>query len=820
MESPKVFISYSHDSPEHRQRVLALAGRLRDEGVDVELDQYETAPAEGWARWMERRIKVADFVLVVCTAVYRQRFAGEKNAGEENAGEENASGLGVKWEGAILTQTLYQQAAQNRRFVPVVFALGDAAHVPLPLAGATHYDLSRKAGYDRLYRRLTRQPEVVRPGLGEVRPRSPRPTPVFDPPAVAPVAPVASAVPAVPDPPRPPAHFTGRGLHLERLAAQLLAGEHVAITALQGMGGIGKTALAQKLAEEIKGRFPGGVLWWSLGPRPDVAGALDAWARSFDPRADLSPYPDLAARVSPVRSMLARLGRLCAIVDDVWQAAAARPLIEAIPAGCPVLITTRRLGVAKKLHCRTERLDQLPEEEAIKLLAKLLGPLGRHRGAAGEIARATDCLPLALEIAAGLIEGPADLPDLAGRLRAGPSLEVLKMPGEEHREQSVEACLALSYGDLDADLKRRFRALGVFAEAPFDRAAMAAVWGDSEEGTAAAAAASLHRRNLVRRQAGGEYRQHALLRAHAEALLVERDEVFARFADHYRRFAEEKPWAETERVWEQISRGWEWVRASSPDRVIGYVGAVTGFLRLRGRRLEVLEWLKAGLEQAGKLEQRRTEGVLLNNIGQVCDDLGRNSEALEQYEKALPIRREVGDRAGEASTLTNIGAVYSALGRNSEALERYEKALPIRREVGDRAGEAITLSNIGAVYDALGRNSEALEQYEKALPISREVGDRAVEAVTLNNIGGVYSAQGRNSEALGQYEKALLISREVGDRWGESVTLFNIGCVLDDLGRTAEAVSFLEQNVALDEELGHPDLESDRAKLEKVRKKL
>ena len=64
----RVFITYSHDSPEHRHRVLALAERLRKDGVDAQLDQYVAGtPAKGWPRWMEDRLEWAQFVLVICT---------------------------------------------------------------------------------------------------------------------------------------------------------------------------------------------------------------------------------------------------------------------------------------------------------------------------------------------------------------------------------------------------------------------------------------------------------------------------------------------------------------------------------------------------------------------------------------------------------------------------------------------------------------------------------------------------------------------------------------------------------------------------------
>src|ERR1700740_3265477 len=73
-EPPKVFISYSHDSPEHARRVLGLAERLRKDGVNAQLDQYVAGtPPEGWPRWMLDRLDWAEFVLVVCTETYYRR---------------------------------------------------------------------------------------------------------------------------------------------------------------------------------------------------------------------------------------------------------------------------------------------------------------------------------------------------------------------------------------------------------------------------------------------------------------------------------------------------------------------------------------------------------------------------------------------------------------------------------------------------------------------------------------------------------------------------------------------------------------------------
>jgi tetratricopeptide (TPR) repeat protein len=164
-DHPKVFISYSHDSHEHMDRVLALANRLRADGIDCHIDQYEDSPSEGWPRWMVNQIEDADFVLLVCTENYERRFRGR---------EETGKGLGVKWEGAIITQEIYEAEAHNTMFIPVLFSSHDSANIPIVLRGATRYELKTAEGYDTLYRRLTNQPLTQKPELGKIRPMPPR----------------------------------------------------------------------------------------------------------------------------------------------------------------------------------------------------------------------------------------------------------------------------------------------------------------------------------------------------------------------------------------------------------------------------------------------------------------------------------------------------------------------------------------------------------------------------------------------------------------------------------------------------------------------
>jgi hypothetical protein len=159
-EAIKVVISYTHDSPAHKHRVLALSERLRSEGVDCVIDQYEDSPPEGWPRWMDNQIDQADFVLVACTEIYLRRFQGK---------EEPGIGLGAQWEGFVITQELYDSAGRNQKFIPILFSAEDAEHRPKILRSATYYRVDQEDGYEDLYRRLTAQPKIIKAPLGSKR---------------------------------------------------------------------------------------------------------------------------------------------------------------------------------------------------------------------------------------------------------------------------------------------------------------------------------------------------------------------------------------------------------------------------------------------------------------------------------------------------------------------------------------------------------------------------------------------------------------------------------------------------------------------------
>jgi hypothetical protein len=151
-----VFISYSHDSDEHRERVLGLSERLRADGIPTLLDRYVGmgSPPEGWPRWMLNGLDAASHVLCVCTGIYYRRFRGLEVPGR---------GRGVDWEGALITQALYDWRSVSNKFIPVLLDQTGKDCVPEPLRTQTSYVVDSEAGYQALYDALLNQ-NGVEPG--------------------------------------------------------------------------------------------------------------------------------------------------------------------------------------------------------------------------------------------------------------------------------------------------------------------------------------------------------------------------------------------------------------------------------------------------------------------------------------------------------------------------------------------------------------------------------------------------------------------------------------------------------------------------------
>jgi len=151
-----VFISYSHDSEDHKKLIFDLSREIGRDGIDVFIDQDRKDHEEDWPIWCEKKIIYSDYVIVVCTANYHDRVYDEACAPS-----------GVKFEGFCIRQTLYKRGMLNHKIIPVIMSGADESFIPLFLHGYDFYNLENMESRRKLIARISSAP-AERPPLGIV----------------------------------------------------------------------------------------------------------------------------------------------------------------------------------------------------------------------------------------------------------------------------------------------------------------------------------------------------------------------------------------------------------------------------------------------------------------------------------------------------------------------------------------------------------------------------------------------------------------------------------------------------------------------------
>lgn len=316
--------------------------------------------------------------------------------------------------------------------------------------------------------------------------------------------------------------FVGRAAAAERVATALTRGEPtVPVAAITGLPGVGKTALATRVAHRLRGAFPDGQLYARLTradskPR-DVAAVLAELmlATGFCP----SSIPEgLDQREAAYRSWLADR-RVLIVLDDAADATQVRPLLPGTP-GCAVLATSRNdlRGLVALDNALGYLLDVLAPSEALALLSRRLGAVrvAAEPAAAADLAAVCGYLPLALRIAAANLARCADrtLGSYVADLKAGNRIAKLALDGDP--VAALQTSFDISYAALDPALRRLFGLLGLLQRSHFTTGDVAHLL-DADEALAARLLDRLAAASLIRRQTSARFEFHDLLRFYAAA---------------------------------------------------------------------------------------------------------------------------------------------------------------------------------------------------------------------------------------------------------------------------------------------------------------
>ncbi len=660
------------------------------------------------------------------------------------------------------------------------------------------------------------------------------------------------------------AHFAGRSAELAALTglldsagAQLAGGGSagaVVISAVGGMAGVGKTALALRWAHQVAGRFPDGQLYVNLrgfdlggvpvAPGEAVRGFLDAFA------VEPARIPvDLEAQASLYRSVLAGR-RVLVVLDNARDAGQVRPLLPG-SATCLVLVTSRSQlpGLVAAEGARSLPLGLLPVAEARELLARHVG----SQRAAAE--------PQAIDELTGLCAGlPLALSTVAARAAARPAFPLAVLAAELRDVRgrldaldagdpatSVRAVLSWSCRHLDAAAAAMFRLLGTHPGPDISASAAASLAGVPLR-QAREALAVLTRVHLLAEHVPGRFALHDLVRAYAaeQASAVDSSTVcrsaLHRVLDYYLHTGHaaalllhpiREPLTLTApRPGVQAGEpaGYEqalaWFEAERPVLLAAIAeaagaGLVTHAWQIPWTLADFADrrwyWHDYARAQRTALAAAERTGDL---AGQAYAHLGlgraviaRSDHPLDDVRAHLLCVRDrfarLGNRTGQARADLELGRILDAQGRYplDDVRAHLLAARDLFARLGNRTGQARADIQLGRILAAQGRYGEALGLAQRALDLFREAG-HPWQGHALNFIGWCHAHLGDPRQAVGHCEQALSLLQARGDVFYEAETWDSLGYARRHAGHHAEAIACYQHSLDLCNQIDDPDYQA------------
>ncbi|MDF5736947.1 tetratricopeptide repeat protein [Nostoc sp. S13] len=587
--------------------------------------------------------------------------------------------------------------------------------------------------------------------------------------------------------------FVGREVELQNLHQMLQENNQVAIAAIAGMGGLGKTELALQYAMAHREIYKGGICWL-LAKAGDVGIQVVQFARTC---LDLNPPDNLTE--DPNQKLLAQVqycfqhwregGDVLLVLDDVGEYQQVKPYLPSPSSRFKVLITTRQhLGASiKELS-----LDVLQPEEALELLESFFKEtpqrIEQELAVANQLCKWLGYLPLGLELVGRYLARKQDLSftEMLRRLEKKrleqPAL--IKLEADMTAKGGVLAAFELSWQELEDSHKQLGCLLSLFAAAPISwKLVEQCLPEKDQEELEEIRDDTLVKLHLLQRKGEGIYQLHPLLREFFQYKctgLEQAEELKRSLCKVMVAVAQNIPQTPTLEQITTVSpaishlaevatvyQAW----LSDDDLICPFIG-LGKFYEGQGSYTQALPWreqcLSAARERFG--DEHPDGATSLNDLAGLYDSQGRYSEAESLYIQALSMRKRLlGDEhPNMAISLNNLAELYRLQGRYNEAEPLYIEALSIRKRLlgNEHPDVAQSLNNLALLYYSHGSYSKAEPLFIQALSMNKRLlGDEHPNmAISLNNLAELYRLQGRYSEAEPLYKEAFSMrKRLLGD---------------------------------------------------------
>lgn len=595
-------------------------------------------------------------------------------------------------------------------------------------------------------------------------------------------------------------HLVGREAELAQIERALMQGKFVNVCQIQGMGGVGKTALALHLAYQLDSFFKDGVLWVNLSTTSSMA-ALRIFARALD--IDLSTVSEEAELSVLVRDLL-REKKMLVVLDDVQNDHQLETLIPPNGGQTAVIITTRFDLPAADRFERIEIRPFSPESRAtFDLFTHYLGQkkVMANRRTLVQIATMLGYLPLALVLAAGQLSRSANqsIPQFFERLQ-----EEEKVLDQLTRGRSIRLSFDVSYKALTPQQQQLFATLGVFDGDSFDLAAATAVSPLSSAETTQELAL-LTRLFLVQEGVNGRYSLHTLLKSYAREKLTT-SHPYKEMARHYIELEQGEEESLQKKIHLELSNILAALQTSKEQQfdplLLQGINRFSPYLEARGLQSIVNEYLSI----AEQLINNKT--IFNNQLAPTLINLAYHHLLRGDYEKSHRYLDQGFAHLDQFIPSQQLrlqqikGDLLYLQGQMEEAYTLLETALSTARALQDKraiVGIIITFSKVVANWQ--GDLQKTLQLLEEAYQIAKTEPNE-------NRIGNLLINLGSLSYHLGDLEKAKQYftdgaqhSRQTEDKKSLHIHLQNLGIIAQFYGQYTEATRHLEEALSLSEEL-------------------
>ncbi|BAZ25102.1 NB-ARC domain-containing protein [Kalymmatonema gypsitolerans NIES-4073] len=628
----------------------------------------------------------------------------------------------------------------------------------------------------------------------------------------------------------------GREQELAALHEKLQKPGTVAISAIAGMGGVGKTELATQYAHQHQAHYSGGVCW--LNAKESNLAAEIVQLAQFYMNREVPQQLTLPKQVEWCwQNWQPAEGLVLVVLDDITDLKDWNNSQQLLPTDnrFRVLITTRLRNLDADIQ--ELPLDVLLRDKALQLLTDLVGERRVYRNVETQNFASLLCewlgyLPLGLQLVGRYLREDPDL-SLAKMLQ---QLQAQQLDGEaiNPTTRGVKAAFELSWRELDSMTQRVGELLSLFAQdvIPWKLVESAAELLNWVKEDVNEAKKQLYKRHLIQRveEKEGCYKIHPLIRQFLQGkreTSQQPGELKQAFAAALVAIAQEIPYSPTREFIESVQDAiphltevaQNLINAVRNEDLISVFDGLGGFYEGQGLYALAEPWREQCLKvvQARLGEEHPHVATSLNSLAELYRDQGRYNEAEPLYLQALELRKRLlgENHSNVALILNNLALLYQFQGRYSDAEWLYVQALALLKDLlGDEHPDvAQSLNNLALLYYYQRRYTEAEPLSLQAIEIDKRLlgEENPSFATDIHNLALIYRAQERYNEAETVFLQALKLKQHLlpKDHPLLADTIHALGKLYRQQGRYSEAEPFCVKALELDKRLlgeNHPNV--------------